>query len=72
MSHNLVFYGNQTLSSVAERVENIDDSIIAVINEMFDIMYKEKGVGLAGPQINLGKRIIVIDTGEEKDRKSVV
>ncbi len=71
MSHNLVFYGNQTLSSVAERVENIDDSIISVINEMFDIMYKEKGVGLAAPQINLGRRIIVIDTGEERNSTKI-
>ena len=69
MSHSLVYYGNETLASVAERVENIDDNIISIIDEMFDIMYKEKGVGLAAPQINLGKRIIVIDTGEERFNK---
>lgn len=66
MSHSLVYYGNQTLAEVAERVENIDDSIISIVDEMFDIMYKEKGIGLAAPQINLGKRIVVIDIGDDK------
>ena len=66
MSHSLVYYGNETLSSVAEKVKNIDDQTISLINEMFDIMYKERGIGLAAPQINLGQRIIVIDTGEER------
>jgi peptide deformylase len=69
MSHGLVYYGNGTLSSVADRVENIDDSIVSIVNEMFDIMYKEKGIGLAAPQIDVGKRIIVVDTGEQRVRK---
>jgi len=72
MSHNLVYYGNETLASVAERVANIDGDTVSIINEMFDIMYKEKGIGLAAPQINLGQRIIVIDTGEERSRISKI
>jgi peptide deformylase len=69
MSHSLVYFGNGTLSSVAERVENIDDAIISTIHDMFEIMYKEKGIGLAAPQIDFGKRIIIVDTGEEKVEK---
>lgn len=69
MSHSLVYYGNGTLSTIAERIENIDDSIISVVNGMFDIMYKEKGIGLAAPQIDIGKRIVVIDTGEQRVQK---
>jgi len=73
MSHSLVYYGNETLASVAERVENIDGEIISIIDDMFDVMYKERGIGLAAPQINLGKRIIVIDTGEENvDRIALI
>ncbi len=69
MSHSLVFYGNETLASVAERVENIDGDIISIVDEMFDIMYKERGIGLAAPQIDLGKRIIVVDTGEDRSSR---
>ena len=69
MPHNLVYYGNQILASVAERVGNIDDELVKLTDEMFDIMYKEKGIGLAAPQIDIGKRIIVVDTGDERRKQ---
>ena len=69
MSHRLVYYGNPTLASMAERVGNIDGSVISLISEMREIMAREKGIGLAAPQIDVGKRIIMVDTGEgEKGR----
>ncbi len=72
MAHSLVYYGNTTLASVAERVENIDDGIIALINEMSDIMVKERGLGLAAPQVDVGKRIIMVDTGEGESGRIVL
>lgn len=69
MSRSLVFYGNDALAGVAEPVENIDGSIASLIDEMFKIMYKEKGIGLAAPQVDLGKRIFVVDTGETRSQK---
>jgi len=64
MSYRLVYFGNETLSSVAQEVENIDGSVVSIIDNMFEVMYRESGIGLAAPQVDLGKRIIVIDTGE--------
>ena len=72
MAHSLVYYGNSTLASVAERVENIDDGIIALIDEMSDIMVKERGLGLAAPQVDVGKRIIMVDTGEGESGRIVL
>ena len=69
MNYNLVYYGNSTLASVAEPVKNIDDNIIDIINNMFEVMYREKGVGLAAPQIDLNKRIIVVDPDGEMRNK---
>jgi peptide deformylase len=69
MSYGLVYYGNKTLASTAEKVKNIDDKIINIIDNMFEIMYKEKGIGLAAPQINLNKRIIVVDINDENKNK---
>ncbi|MCB1195567.1 peptide deformylase [bacterium] len=37
-------------------------SYTALVNEMFDIMYKAEGIGLAAQQIGLTDRITVIDT----------
>lgn len=72
MSRHLVFYGKEILSQVAQPVENIDDDVISLIDEMFKIMYKEKGVGLAAPQVDLARRIVVIDTGENKGEKIAI
>ena len=36
---------------------------------MFFTMYEEKGIGLAATQVNIHKRIIVIDVSEKKDEK---
>ncbi len=69
MSYNLVFYGNETLKGIAEPVENIDGSVAAIIDEMYEIMYRERGIGLAAPQIDLGRRIIVVDTQDGNGNK---
>lgn len=61
MSHKLVYYGNKTLRQIADEVTNIDQETIDTINTMFNIMYSAKGIGLAAPQINISKRIFVID-----------
>lgn len=69
MTYKLVFYGNETLSSVAQEVENIDGSVVSIIDNMFEAMYRESGIGLAAPQVDLAKRIIVLDTGEGHNGK---
>ncbi len=69
MSHSLVYYGSEILAAVAERVDNIDDDVVSIVKEMFDIMYREKGIGLAAPQISIARRIIVIDTDEDRRSK---
>lgn len=61
MSHKLVYYGNKTLHQVADEIKNINQEIIDLIETMYKIMYKENGVGLAGPQIDECKKIITID-----------
>jgi peptide deformylase len=61
MSHKLVYYGNKTLRQTAEEVRNINQETIEFINTMFNIMYSAKGIGLAAPQVNISKRIFVVD-----------
>jgi len=47
MSLNVVYYGNETLKKVAQEVKNVDDDVIKFIEEMYEVMYLEKGIGLA-------------------------
>ncbi len=60
----ITIYPAQILQQRANAVANITDEIRTVLNDMAMTMYAAPGVGLAGPQVNVGLRICVIDVGE--------
>ena len=68
-THELVFYGHETLKKVAKEVKDIDDELIRLMDTMFNVMYKEKGVGLAAPQVDESTRIIVMDVADDNNNK---
>ena len=55
------------LRTVAKAVTKVDAKIKGLIDDMFETMYEEHGVGLAATQVDIHKRIIVIDTSEDKE-----
>jgi peptide deformylase len=57
---SLTRYPAKVLAGPARRIEKIDDSIRRLVEKMTDIMLKNKGVGLAGPQVGLSLRIFII------------
>ncbi|MDQ2925432.1 MAG: peptide deformylase [Acidobacteriota bacterium] len=59
--HEVVKYPDPVLSKPAETVTVFDEEIAQLVEEMFDSMYAAQGIGLAAPQINIAKRITVID-----------
>ena len=69
MLRELVIYGDERLQQVSEKIEKIDDEILTLIDDMFETMYKERGVGLAAVQIGILKRLIVISVPDLDDEK---
>ena len=59
------------LRTVAKPVIKFDKNIKNLVNDMLETMYKADGIGLAATQINIHKRVIVIDVSEKKDSPSV-
>lgn len=59
------------LRTKAEPVECVDDEVRQVVSDMFETMYAAPGIGLAATQVNIHRRIIVIDVSEEKDEPHV-
>ena len=59
--------GDEILRKKAREVDTVDDKIRELLHDMLDTMHKYNGVGLAGPQVGILKRVIVIDLydGEE-------
>ncbi|HMD03532.1 MAG TPA: peptide deformylase, partial [Candidatus Baltobacteraceae bacterium] len=61
--------GHPTLRKVAKRVPpgDIADPLFQqLIDDMFETMYDAPGIGLAAPQVNIGKRLFVVDLGTDK------
>ncbi|WP_211830081.1 peptide deformylase [Kistimonas asteriae] len=59
-------YPDERLREVGTPVETVDDALRTFIDDMFDTMYESKGVGLAATQVNVQKRIFVMDLSEDK------
>ncbi|NQW00847.1 MAG: peptide deformylase [Rhodospirillales bacterium] len=51
----------------AEAVDQVDDELRAFMHDMLETMYAAPGIGLAGPQVGLGKRVIVVDVRENAE-----
>jgi peptide deformylase len=75
MVYPIVKYGHPVLEKRGEDVTDFDSpGLHKLIEDMFESMYAAKGVGLAAPQIGIGKRLAVIDTttGEDPGQKIVL
>ena len=62
---NLRYENDEILKKRAREIEVIDDKIKELAADMMETMHKWDGLGLAGPQVGVLKRIIVIDLYEE-------
>jgi peptide deformylase len=67
--------GHPTLRKVAKRValkEIADPLFQQLIDDMFATMYAAPGVGLAAPQVNVSKRLFVMDVHDDEHEPTVV
>ncbi len=75
MIYPIVKYGEPVLETPAAAVTEFDTADLhQLLADMFESMYAARGVGLAAPQIGIGKRIAVIDcsNGERPEEKLVL
>jgi peptide deformylase len=75
MIYPIVKYGDPVLEQEAAVVTEFDTpELHKFLEDMFESMYAAKGVGLAAPQIGIGKKIAVIDVsnGENPADKLVL
>ena len=61
-------YPDPRLHKKAVPVAEIDDSIRKLVQDMAETMYEAPGIGLAATQVDVHKRVIVIDVSEDKSR----
>ena len=63
---DLLYYPDERLHQKSSPVTEFNEELNNLVENMFETMYMEEGIGLAAPQVNVFKRIIVIDVENEK------
>lgn len=67
----VLHFPDPRLRKKAIPVEIIDSNIRTIAGDMLETMYDESGIGLAATQVNIQKRIIVIDVSEDRNQPRV-
>lgn len=69
---DVVLYPDEDLRTVAQPVNEVNAEIRQIVENMFDTMYEQEGIGLAAPQVAIQKRIITIDLEGDKSNQLVL
>jgi len=68
---NILEFPDPRLRTIAKAVEQVDDDLRQLIDDMFETMYDAPGIGLAATQVNVHKRLVVMDLSEDKNEPMV-
>ncbi len=63
---SILHFPDERLRRLALPVAEVDDDIRQLVDDMLETMYDAPGVGLAAPQVDISKRVIVIDVSEDR------
>lgn len=67
----VLHFPDERLRTVAKPVDNITAEIQQLVTDMLDTMYDENGIGLAATQVDVHKRVVVIDISEDRNEPKV-
>jgi len=64
----IITIGDEMLRQKAVKIDKINDETVKLAGQMLEIIKRDKGVGLAGPQIGIMKRIFVVHVQNDEER----
>jgi peptide deformylase len=65
-------YPDPRLRTTAAPIAAVDDAVRQLADDMLETMYAAKGVGLAASQVDVHRRLLVLDVSETRDRPLVL
>jgi len=68
---DILEFPDPRLRTVAEPVEVVDDSIRSLVDDLLATMYAAPGIGLAATQVNVHKRLLVMDVSDDHSQPMV-
>lgn len=69
---DILLYPDPRLRKKAKPVEQVDADVQQLVDDMAETMYAAPGIGLAAIQVNVRKRVIVIDISEDRSDLKVL
>ncbi len=63
----ILLFPDPLLRRTAAPVDNVDGQVVELVDHMFQTMYDAPGIGLAATQVDVHRRIVVIDVSDEGD-----
>lgn len=64
---NIREIGDEVLRKKSKEVKEMTPRLRSVVDDMLETLYQVGGVGLAGPQVGILKRVVVMDASEEQN-----
>ena len=68
---NVLRFPDERLRTVAKEVQDVNDDIKTLVQDMFETMYDENGIGLAATQVDQHVRVFITDVSEDRDNPLV-
>lgn len=68
---NILLYPDPRLRQIAAPVDEFDDSLRTLVADMVETMYVASGIGLAAVQVDVAKRVVVMDLSEARNELRV-
>jgi peptide deformylase len=68
---DILVYPDPRLREIAEPVDHVDHNVRMVVDDMAETMYQAPGIGLAAIQVNVPKRVIIIDLSKDQSELQV-
>jgi len=65
-------FPDERLRTRAAPVEAVDDEVRQLVDDMLETMYDASGIGLAATQVDVHRRVIVMDTSDDQSRPLVL
>ncbi|MCZ6700819.1 MAG: peptide deformylase [bacterium] len=67
MAREVVIFPHPTLRKVCDPVHTFDAELSKLVEEMFEAMHRAPGVGLSAPQVDVPRRVLVVDISIGQD-----
>ncbi|MGP4123905.1 MAG: peptide deformylase [Sodalis sp. (in: enterobacteria)] len=68
----IIHYPDKRLRKIAKAIADTNNTVRRIVDDMFETMYAEQGIGLAATQVDIHQQIIVIDISENRAQRLVL